>query len=334
MDKTDLVKQVSNLFRISGHKVDTSVMINNREIDVRACETQGLVRKIILVECADYAKTVGVNKIQNDIDKLRAAKEVLKENAVLMHVSRKGYTPSAFGYANEIGIPAFSLEDLASQLINFDAYIEAVENDKVRSIIMKEYQPNKIFFEESPSTSKGAITFLKKWLKSDSQWLTLLGDYGVGKSWTLKRFLYEIVEEYKINPSGTPLPFFIPLQNFTKAFDFQNLILRTLQLYGLGGVYYSSFEYLMTEGKIVFLLDSFDEMAQHLSREIIRENLKELLVGLSQNSKAIMASRPTYFEGRAERLLVVEKDGRIEWHPLDEKEHERLNALSRSIQTI
>jgi hypothetical protein len=332
MDKTELVAKVSNLFQITGHKVDTSVKINHREIDVRAEERQGLVRKIILVECADYSKPVGVQKIQDDIQKLKSAKETLKDHAVIMHVSTNGYTPDAFGYASENGIPAFHIQDLSNQLINFDDYVLAVENDKIRSIIMKEYQPNKMYFEQSPGTSKGALTFLKKWLKSDIQWLTLLGDYGVGKSWTLKRLLYELIEEYKSNPVETPLPFYIPLQNFTKSFDFENLILRTFQLYGLGGVHYSAFEHLMFEGKIVFLLDSFDEMAQHLSRDVIRENLKELLVCLSHNSKAIMASRPNYFEGRAERLLVVERNGAIEWHPLDEAEQKRMNALSRSIR--
>ncbi|MCG8430945.1 MAG: NACHT domain-containing protein, partial [Candidatus Omnitrophica bacterium] len=332
MDKTGLVAKVANLFRITGYKVDTSVKINHREIDVRAEETQGLVRKVILIECADYGKPVGVQKIQDDLQKLRSAKEVLKDHAIIMHVSSHGYTPDAFGYVSENGVPAFHIRDLSNQLINFEDYINAVENDKTRSIIIKEYQPNKIYFEQSPGTSKGAITFLKKWLKSDIQWLTLLGDYGVGKSWTLKRLLYELIEEYKSNPSENLLPFYIPLQSFTKSFDFQNLILRTFQLYGLGGVYFSAFEYLMFEGKIVFLLDSFDEMAQHLSREVIRENLKELLVCLSHNSKVLMASRPNYFEGRAERLLVVEKDGVIEWHPLDKAEHDRMNALSRSIR--
>jgi hypothetical protein len=332
MDKTELVAKVSNLFRITGHKVDTSVKINHREIDVRAEETQGLVRKIILIECADYNKPVGVQKIQDDFQKLRSAKEALKDNAVIMHVSTNGYTSDASGYALENGIPAFHIQDLSNQLINFDDYVHAVENDKIRSIIIREYQPNKIYFEQSPGSSRGALTFLKKWLNSDIQWITLLGDYGVGKSWTLKRFLYELIEAYKGNPVDTPLPFYIPLQNFTKAFDFQNLILRTFQLYGLGGVYYSAFEYLMFEGKIVFLLDSFDEMAQHLSRDVIRENLKELLICLGHNSKAIMASRPNYFEGRAERLLVVEKNGTIEWHPLDKAEQARMNALSRSIR--
>jgi hypothetical protein len=221
---------------------------------------------------------------------------------------------------------------LTSQLINFDAYIEAVESDRLKPAILKEYQPNKIYYERAQKNAQGSLTFLKHWMNSDVQWLTLLGDYGVGKSWTLKRFLYQLIDEYKSDPTNARLPFYIPLQNFTKAFDFKNLILRTFQTNALGGIYYSTFEYLMMEGKIVFMLDSFDEMAQHLSRDVIRENLKELLFGLSNNSKAIMASRPNYFEGRAERLLVVEREGNIEWHTLDQMEYERMNALSRSIR--
>jgi len=269
MDKTALVEKVSHLFRISGYKVDISTRINHREIDIRAEERQGLVRKIILIECADYKDPVGVSKLQEDLYKLNSAKEQLKDNAVLMHVSRCGYTPDASGYANDRGISIFSLEDLSNQLINFDDYVSVVESDPHRPVIEKEYQPNKIHHEGNPKAAKSSILFLKDWLDSDSRWLTLLGDYGVGKSWTLKRFLYLLIQEYKTNQNEAVLPLFIPLQNFTKAFDFQNLILRTFHTYRLGGVRYEAFEHLMHAGKIVFLLDSFDEMAQHLTQDIM-----------------------------------------------------------------
>lgn len=332
MDKTELVAKVSNLFRISGHKVDSSVKINHREIDIRAEETQGLVRKIILIECAEYKRPVGVQKLQDDLSKLQSAKETLKDKAIIMHVSLNGYSPDAVGYALDRGIEIFSYEDLTYQLINFDAYINAIENDPSREIILKEYQPNKIHYEGNLKGGKLSLTFFDEWQKSGNKWLTLLGDYGVGKSWTLKRLLYYVIEQYKNNKKSIPLPFFIPLQKFTKAFDFENLILRTFQMYGLSGVHYNAFSFLMNEGKIVFLLDSFDEMAQHLKRDTIRENLKELLIGVSKNSKAIMTSRPNYFEGRAERLLVVERDGEVIWHPLDKKKFEYQNILSRTIK--
>lgn len=332
MDKTKLVAEVAELFRVNGHNVQTSVKINHREIDVRAEETQSLVRKVILIECADYATTVGIDKLTQDITKLRAAKEQMKDNAVIMHVSRNGYTPESYGYANDSGIPAFAFADLQSQLINFEPYLNAISQDPLRDPILSEYQPNRIHFEGAPSNSVAALTFFDNWLASEDRWLTLLGDYGVGKSWTLKRLLYHMVDRYREDPTRNALPLFVPLQRFTKAFDFENLILRTLQIYGVSGVFYSAIEYMMSKGRIVFLLDSFDEMAQHLSRETIRENLKEMLTGIGDKARAIMTSRPNYFEGRSERLLVVEREGSLEWHPLDIAEHGLRTATSRVIQ--
>jgi hypothetical protein len=332
VDKTDLVREVSELFSISGYSVKTSVKVNHREIDVYAEELQNIIRKKVLIECADYEKPVGVDKLQTDINKLIAARDHLKEHAILTHVSRNGYSPEAYGLALDTGIDLFSIGELRSRLVNFNEYIEAIDNDVSKEIILKEYQPNRMHFEGDKKSFEKSLNFLDQWIGTDSHWLTVLGDYGVGKSWTLKRYLYYRVEKYKENPGNNLLPFFIPLQSFTKSFDFQNLILRCFQNYGLGGVYYKAFEYLMLKGRILFLLDSFDEMAQHLNRNDIRSNLNELLSGISKKSKTIMTSRPNYFEGRAERLLVVEKDGNVEWHPLDDEKHLNLSSLSMTLK--
>ena len=184
MDKTKLVGEVRELFRVSGYKVDTSVEINHREIDVRAEETQGLVRKIVLVECADLSQPVGIRKIQEDIGKLHSATEVLRDNAVIMHVSRNGYTAKAYGYASDRGIPVFGVEDLKNQLINFDAYIDAVDSEPLQAVIRREYQQSPIHYENAPMQPMESLRFLDDWLGGETKWLTLLGDYGVGKSWT------------------------------------------------------------------------------------------------------------------------------------------------------
>ncbi len=332
MPNETLSKDVVNLFRISGYSAQPSVKINHREIDVFAAELQGLTRKKILIECADYSKPVGVGKLQEDIDKLRSAKESLRDTAILMHVSRSGYTAEASGFARDAGIDILTYENLVSRLINFDGYIEAIENEPLRAVILDEYQSTTINPDNKPKSKVQAVTFLRNWLTTDEKWLTVLGDYGVGKSWMLKRLLYELLEDYKKNPGRNPLPFFVPLQRFTKAFDYKNLILATLTQYGMNGLYYDAFEYLCTTGRIVFLLDSFDEMAQSLSRKTIQANLNELLQGVSSNSRAIMTSRPTYFESRAERLLLTEKAGELHWHRLDEEAFTRQTALTRQVR--
>ncbi len=330
MDKTDLVKAVANLFELTGHRVQTSVKVNHREIDVVAEELNTLLRKTILIECADYSVPVGIDKLQTDLLKLRSAQEVMRDRAVIMHVSAIGYTPEASGYAQDQGISISTIDSLTVRLINFDQYVESVQSEPIRAIIQAEYQPTKIHFDGQPKEQTPAPQFLDSWLSSDRPWLTIIGDYGVGKSWALRMFLYRLIDRYKENPLTSPLPLFVPLQRFTKAFDFQNLILRTFQLHNLSGIHYSAFEYLAHRGRIVFLFDSFDEMAQSLSRETLRENLRELLDG-ARGCRSIMTSRPTYFESRAERLTLVERGGISEWHPLDRKDFEARTATSRAL---
>lgn len=332
MDKTQLVATVKSLFEMTGHRVQTSVRINHREIDVVAEERTGLVRKTILIECADYAGTVGVDKLQPDLLKLNSARQTLDARAIVMHVAARGYSQDAKGYALEHGIPLETPDSLELKLVNFEPYVQAVSKEDLRPILMREYQPTKIHPDGKPHDARPALTYLEEWLSGGGRWLTILGDYGVGKSWTLRRLLYRLMERYEDNPLVEPLPFFISLQRFTKAFDFQNLILKTFEQYRLVGTSYTAFEYLARRGRILFLLDSFDEMAQSLGRDILRENLKELLGVVSLGCRAIMTSRPTYFESRAERLVVVEKDGQIHWHPLDRQSFDHHSSVARAIQ--
>lgn len=330
MDKTSLVKAVANLFELTGHRVQTSVKVNHREIDVIAEELSGLLRKTVLIECADYASTVGVDKLQTDLLKLRAAQETMRDKAVIMHVSAIGYTPEATGYASDNGIAISTFDSLTARLVNFDNYVESVRTEPIRAVIQAEYQPTKIHMDGHPKDQVAAPEFLDSWLAGDRPWLTLIGDYGVGKSWALRMFLYRLIDRYTQDTTASPLPLFVPLQRFTKAFDFQNLILRTFQLHNLSGIHYSAFEYLANRGRVVFLFDSFDEMAQSLGRETLRDNLRELLDG-ARGCRAIMTSRPTYFESRAERLTLVEIGGTPEWHPLDIKSLEMRTATSRAL---
>ena len=333
LDNTALVNEVASLFRLNGHSVEISVRINHREIDIVARELQGLIPKVYLIECADYTTPVGVGKIQGDLEKLRAAREDLKEGAVLAHVSRLGYTPDAAGYALSNGLTALTLANLQSNLVNFQPYLDSLDQDRLREIILREYQPTTIGAEGSKSRVKTpALTFIDEWIKSDSNYLILLGDYGVGKSWLLRRYLYMLAERYRADRANAPLPFFVPLQRFTKAFDFQNLVLKTFEQYNLSGVHYSAFLHLVKTGRVVMLLDSFDEMAQHLSRTTIRENLSELFNTASAQAKFIMTSRPNYFENRAERILLVERFEASSSHPLDRVVIEGQTELSAVVE--
>jgi len=319
MDKTELVKNVATIFRLNGHNVEIDVEINHRRIDVVAEEIQGIFRKTYLIECAEYRDSVGVDKAQVDINKLNAAKEKLANTCICAHVSVSGYSPQASGYLRDAGVSFSTYSNLISSMINFTPYIQSVNNDKLKPILLKEFQETRMYHDDdSKINSRPSIQFVEEWLRNDGvKWITILGDYGVGKSWLLKRILYLLSDRYDKDPEVEPLPFFIPLQNFAKAFDYQNLITRTLSRSGLSGVHYDAFQFLAEQGRIIFLLDSFDEMAQKLSRSIIRENLLAILDGVSGNSRVIMTSRPNYFENRAERIKMIDWVGGRPSHKID-----------------
>ncbi|MEM9825700.1 MAG: NACHT domain-containing protein [Planctomycetota bacterium] len=331
MDKTELVERVKHLFELSGHKVETSVVINHTEIDVVAEELHGLVRKTILIECTEE-KRVGVPKMRKDAEKLRAAMNQLGTASVPMHVALRTYTSQARGYARSNNIDSYTLQELEARLVNFDEYIKAVETDPIREVILGEYQQTRLHFEGNREDKLPAFQFFDEWLKRDERWLTVLGDYGVGKSWMLRRLLYRLLDIFKESPSDSMLPFFVPLQKFTKAFDLDTLFLATFSGYGLSGVHLDAFKYLVNSGRILFLYDSFDEMAQSLSRSVLRENLEQLLLAVQGPSKAIMTSRPTYFESRAERLMVSQPTQDSSVHRHDQIVSKRQAAMSRFIE--
>jgi hypothetical protein len=331
MDKTELVRRVSELMALADHDVKPGTDVNLREIDVVAIERFGIARKYIFIECADYANPVGIDKLQTDIRKLRAAQEEYPYSSHLMHVAANGYTQKAQAYALKERIDAFPFDLLVTRLMNFDGYVASIESDPLRPVILEEYQPTQLHTDGSKRDRKAALKYIKQWLDGDQSWLTVLGDYGVGKSWMLKRLLYDLVEDYKKSPFIKPVPLFVPLQKFNKSFDFESLVTTTLQNAGVTTVNYKAFGYLASIGRVIFLLDSFDEMAQNIRPQIIRENLATLLVGVSNGSKAILTSRPTYFESRAERLVAVETESGLVWEELDRIEEERRTHVAQLI---
>lgn len=329
--REQLIKDVEKLLQLTGHRISIRDDLTRAGVHILAEETNTVSRKSLLVLCDATTSPMTRHQLESTFVGAFDMRARMGGSVILMHVAKGGHEEDAQRYAQEVGIDACSLRDLEHRMVNFKPYIRAIQSDRLRQLILREYQPTKIHFANERKASKPALEFLTEWLAGPDRWLTLLGDYGVGKSWTLKRLLYQMVDEYDSDPMNKPLPLFVPLQQFTKAFTFENLMNGAFSSYGLTGIHYPAFQYLAAKGRIVFLLDSFDEMAQTLHRDAIRENLKELLFGVEQGSKAIMTSRPTYFENRTEPLLVMERAGVSMQHPDDQEHLEYQSALSRSI---
>jgi predicted NACHT family NTPase len=130
------------------------------------------------------------------------------------------------------------------------------------------------------------------------------GEYGTGKTALTKILQYRWLQEYKRNPA-LPIVFRIELRDFARQFDANGLLHHFLDKNDLGHVSLDFVRSLLQSGRIILLLDGYDEMAQYLhtrERRACLEALAELSAG---GARGVLTSRPNYFS-EGEELQVFE----------------------------
>lgn len=142
-----------------------------------------------------------------------------------------------------------------------------------------------------------ATNFLTNWRdhgKVDERWLIITGEYGTGKTALTKILQYRWLREYKKNPS-IPIPFRIELRDFTRQFNARGLLHHFLDNNSIGHIPVDFVYSLLRAGRIILLLDGYDEMAQYLNVRERRVCLGALAELSSGGAKGILTSRPNYF---------------------------------------
>ncbi|MGB4849078.1 MAG: NACHT domain-containing protein, partial [Saprospiraceae bacterium] len=150
-------------------------------------------------------------------------------------------------------------------------------------------------------------TFVDEWLgKSSMNHILVLGDYGTGKTWFCRHYAHKQLQRYKKNPSNERLPILINLRDYTKHVDMKSMMLNWLDNHHVrmtGG--YRAFEELALSGKLVLILDGFDEMSQKANYNTVVKNFWETTKLIVPGNKIILSSRISYFHDayEVERLF-------------------------------
>ena len=151
--------------------------------------------------------------------------------------------------------------------------------------------------------------YIGGWLKEHGKMhISLLGEFGTGKTWFCRHYAYRQLERYLNDPINERLPLLVTLRDFNKAATPQQLIndslLEKYKLHFVGSAY-DVFQKINEEGKLLLILDGFDEMAQKSSYQTIADNFWELTELVVQNSKVILTSRKEYFSWAKESEKIL-----------------------------
>jgi formylglycine-generating enzyme required for sulfatase activity len=129
----------------------------------------------------------------------------------------------------------------------------------------------------------------------DVNHLTILGDFGTGKSCCAMELTVRLLER-----GGPRTPLFFSLRDYQHVETLQSIVTKGLtEKYGILNFNYPAFLRLMEEGRLLLIFDAFDELATLSERWATVASLRRLNEAVRGRSKVILTCRTHYFTTQA-----------------------------------
>ena len=304
-----LTSEVRTWLQAMGYTVSGKRLLGDDQVEMMAEMDKGTIRQRLLIHCLDgEADAVRVGALADavrgqgfsegwaiaDRRVASSARALAQKNAALRVFNLADFMRLTFGpyfdaltkLVEESHIPEYYV-DLGCCKIITDA--EGYEVRRERSAIIDDY--------------------IDDWLKERSRLhISILGEFGTGKTWFCRHYAYRQLARYLADPVHERLPLLITLRDFTKAMTAQQLINDALlEKYRLPlvGSAFEVFERMNRRGKLLLILDGFDEMARRVDYQTVVDNFWELSSVVVEGSKVLLTSRTEYFRYARESEKVL-----------------------------
>ncbi len=166
------------------------------------------------------------------------------------------------------------------------------------------------------------------WAQGSSPRLCIvIAPAGHGKSKITHILARRLAERYQVADYGhrPPLPILIPFGKYPRGTSsFDGLVLRFMDAFGVARLTAEAFRYLISLGRILFILDGYDEMVE-ASPDVAAENIAEFVRQAGPQSRILLTSRSTFYRTSSDvvgqigdPLLPEDQVEVIDLQPFDE----------------
>lgn len=292
-------RRVGMLFELLGYHVEPNRLIAGRQVDHFLEDRSGPLSRLYIVECKDQANPVNTAQYDAFRGRLTAARREISPKLRGILVASVGFVKEAKAQALHEDIELLTISELESSVIDFRQYARDLIRRLAPEPALTHFVPPRLVREHAV-VSEPASSLVVSWLAdAEANQLTLLGDYGTGKTTFLKHLALDLARRYEreVIEGGARgrVPIFIDLKDYTQALSLKQIILDLLDNHGIRASSYAAFEYVLREGQVLLILDGFDEMASRGNYRATLRNFRELNRSALGRAKIILSCRSHYF---------------------------------------
>nr|MBC8443268.1 NACHT domain-containing protein [PVC group bacterium] len=294
-------EEVAQAYRRLGARVQHNIVVAGMQLDLMLVLREHAMEFRVAVECKDYSRNVPISEVRDFTSKCR----ILRSQGAIdkgVMVTRKGYTSQGKQLAEKEAISLLIVDDLTALTGDFVEYLTRfVENYAEIDDTHRDDRYIRLTTDADDGTHLGPVDdYLDQWLRRSGRQLTILGDYGTGKSTVVRRFVFRQAHRFLACPSAERIPLLINLREYQKTTSARGLITDLLiNDFGVRIRDFPSFQDESRRGRFVLVLDGFDEMASMVDDRVTTKNFEQLMSLVVPGSKVILTCRTHYFRDQA-----------------------------------
>lgn len=312
-----LQEDLTNWFEAIGYSFERVAEVSNNQVDYLInVSRRGKGYDRVLVRALDQE----INQIKTEEFRLTVATIKADEGWIITERRITQSVRDSTALLRESHITAYTLDELIEESINLDQYFGWLNKEVDERGVNKYFIPLRGIVEEfgsdglltATSRYRNIEKYLDQWqIASDKEHVSILGEFGTGKSWLSIHYAYQQMRQYlRAKKNGLPrprIPLVIPLRNYASTFNdvgalLSEFIFRKHEMRLPG---YRAFEQLNRMGRLLLIFDGFDEMMVRIDRQRIINNFWELANTTVPGSKVILTCRTEYFQlGEQEREVL------------------------------
>ena len=257
----------------------------------------------VAVECKNYNRALKTSDFSKILSDYQVGLDNNEVNLLLV-ISNYHVESASRQYIDKArNLRFMTVAELERWLVGLEPYVEAIAEEFFEDEISKYYVEGR--FESIDGT---AFDNIQSWIKSpdvEDTGLAILGGYGLGKSSLAKRLASEQALKYLRDPENERMPILLPLGQVVHETELAGLFGKHFTArYSLEGYSYKTLMQLNSAGRLLIILDGFDEMKHAMTEHDFRANFREFNKLRVPNAKVLLLGRPNAFTSESSNLLI------------------------------